>query len=36
MSPYVVHPPILEFFLDRLAMLPYGLDSIIPNYKPNG
>ena len=26
--------PILEFFLTRLVMLPYGPDSILPNYLP--
>ena len=35
MSPYQVLLPILEFFLARLTLLPYGLDSILPNYLPN-
>ena len=33
-SPYVVLLHILEFFLSRLAMLPHGLYSILPNYLP--
>ena len=34
MSPYLVTIPIFEFFITRLAMLPYGHDSLLPNYYP--
>ena len=34
MSRYLVLLCILEFFLSRFAMLPYGLDLILPNYWP--